>query len=62
MKLTGKKRFRTTWTGKLVLQVQYSYTYTYSQSLVCETRYDWKDAKLEDITPGLSFERIKYEM
>lgn len=49
MKLTGKMRFRTTWRGKLILQVQYSYTHTFTSTLVCETRYKWRDAKLKDI-------------
>jgi hypothetical protein len=49
MKLTGKMRFRTTWRGKLILQVQYSYTFTFTSTLVCETRYEWRDAKLKDI-------------
>jgi len=62
MKLTGKKRFRTTWRGKLVLQVQCSYTYTYHPSLVCETRYGWRDAKLVDVSTGLTFEGIRYEV
>ena len=58
MKLTGKKRFRTTWRGKLVLQVQFSYTFTYSLSLVCETRYDWKDARLEDVEQLITMELV----
>lgn len=58
MRLTGKKRFRTTWRGKLVLQVQYSYTHTFQPGLVCETRYDWKDAKLVDVEQLINMELI----
>jgi hypothetical protein len=56
MALTGKKRFRATWRGRLVLQVEYSYTYTFTSTLVCETRYKWRDAKLEDVNQMVALE------
>ncbi len=47
MRLTGNTRFRATWRGKLVLQVQYSYSATIYGEVT--TAFGWRDAKTQDI-------------
>lgn len=48
--LTGNVRFRTTWTGKLVYQVEYLHT-TYDAYGGPEREFfAWRDAKVEDLT------------
>lgn len=53
MKLTGRKRYRTSWRGRLVLQVEY--TRYYCRDLNGSGYYDeghtthWRDAKAEDL-------------
>lgn len=47
MKLTGEIRFRTTWTGRLVLQVQYFYLSSAYGNIA--SHHGWRDAKLADL-------------
>jgi hypothetical protein len=47
MKLTGATRFRTTWRGKLVLQVQFWYITSAHGDI--HSNAGWRDAKLSDI-------------
>lgn len=47
MKLTGAARFRTAWTGKVILQVQYFYLSSIHGDL--KGNHGWRDAKLEDL-------------
>ena len=56
--ITGKMRFRSTWRGKLILQVEVPYTHTHPGSFVCETRYAWRDARVEDIPQFFSAEGL----
>ncbi len=56
MMLTGNVRFRATWRGKLVLQVQYSYSTTVYGSV--STKFGWRDAKMEDIKSTSDFVEV----
>lgn len=47
MKLTGNTRLRSTWRGKLVLQVEYSCSVTIYGN--ASTSFGWRDAKTQDI-------------
>lgn len=48
MKLTGKLRYRTTWRGKLVLQVQYLTKWDVDIPATLQTPR-WRDAKVGDL-------------
>lgn len=53
MKLTGRTRYRTSWSGKLILQVEYGYVHITDLSGSGYYDYDnvtkWRDAKVEDL-------------
>jgi hypothetical protein len=49
MKLTGNCRYRSTFFGKLVLQVEYSREYSTCGGMDSETALEWRDAKLQDL-------------
>lgn len=56
MKLTGKCRYRSTFFGKLVLQVQYHYEHTSGDYMDTRTITSWRDAKTQDLTVLQAFE------
>lgn len=59
MKLTGKCRYRSTFFGKLVLQVQYSREYSTCGGYDSETALEWRDAKIQDLNVVQTFEVMK---
>jgi hypothetical protein len=56
MTLTGKYRYRSTFFGKLVLQVEYSEEYATCNGMDSETALHWRDAKLQDLNIVQTFE------
>lgn len=48
--LTGKRRHRTNWRGKLILQVEYTYDLSCSFDSWPRLCLRWRDAKAEDVT------------
>ena len=50
--LTGNTRYRVSWTGKIILQVEYSDGSPWK---------NWKDAKVEDLNSKLCFSKIFYK-
>lgn len=57
-KLTGKRRHRSGWHKKLILQVEVTYyTYTWVDRgwggvNMSEPKFFWRDARIEDISEG----------
>lgn len=56
MALTGKCRYRSTFFGKLVLQVQYSQEYSTCNDMETRTVLHWRDAKVQDLNIIQTFE------
>ena len=56
MSLTGNRRYRSGWGGKLILQLEYSYRYMPAYvrpnpaHIATETR--WRDATIDDLLDG----------
>jgi hypothetical protein len=59
MTLTGKCRYRSTFFGKLVLQVQYSSEYASHNDMETYTVLRWRDAKLQDLNVVQTFEVMR---
>lgn len=59
MTLTGKCRYRSTFFGKLVLQVEYSTEYATANDMDTRTVLRWRDAKVQDLNIIQTFEVMR---
>jgi len=49
-KLTGRIRYRTSWNGKLILQVEENWEDECMYNTTLNKGRKWRDAKIEDLT------------